>query len=486
MLKTRIPLLQKLPWPLAGVAIAAFVASIAAAGAARADSDGISKTGQTTVAAQPVTCTFTEGTPTTNTSSFSFDISWVDAPDRAYFLADRSHGAPSSNNQAGVLSGATTGDVLFIDLNNPTTATPLTPPANDPFAGIRCDANGKFGGTNAAGRNEITGPNGVFTVNHTEAWVGDGPSYFNPGQTNTAADYATDPCDSSVRVFDLISRQQTDHINLGGCFRTDEGAFDPADQVAVFANPSEQPLAGNPNAKPLNNAPFITLISTKPVAVGQHHKILKQIDFDGTHGTMNADGGIEQAVYSRDTGLFYIAVPGNSANPTGGYVAVVDPRHDGDNDGDDNIRVVRNFAVSNCSPNGAALGPNKELLLGCSGGPEQVIDIRDGHVIKVLTGTTGGCDEVAYNAGDNSFYGACTDSNTPPFDNIDVSDANHPAFDAAIKVGATGAHSIASDPVTATEWDPMFGGACGAGVACVATYGSTGGDDPARMASNGH
>ena len=83
---------------------------------------------------------------------------------------------------------------------------------------MRRDANGNFGDTNWAGRNEITGPNGVFTVNHTEAWAGDAPSYFNPGQTNSASDYASDRCGSSVRV-DLISRQQTDHINVGGCFR---------------------------------------------------------------------------------------------------------------------------------------------------------------------------------------------------------------------------------------------------------------------------
>jgi hypothetical protein len=30
----------------------------------------------------------------------------------------------------------------------------------------------------------------------------------------------------------------------------------------------------------------------------------------------------------------------------------------------------------------------------------------------------------------------------------------------------------------------MFGGACGAGVACVVVYGSTGGDDPSKFAQN--
>jgi hypothetical protein len=477
------------------VALGLAIASLAFVGVARADNDGISKLSQTTVTKQPITCTFTEGAPTTNTTNFSFDISWVDPNDRAYFLADRSHGAPSTDTEGGTLSGATTGDVLYIDINNPTTATPLIPPANDPFAGVRCDANANFGGSNSAGRNEITGPNGVFTVNNTEAWVGDAPSYFTPGQTNSASDYASDPCNSSVRVFNLISRQQTDHINVGGCFRTDEGAFDPVDQVAIFANPSEQSSVQgiNHNATGVDHSPFVTLISTQPVAAGQHHKILAQINFDGTNGTVLADEGIEQAAYSQETGMFYVAIPGTSTNPSG-YVAVVDPRHGGNGDGsDDNnghgnsIHVVDNFKLTNnCAPNGAAMGPGTELFLACSAGPEQVIDARNGHLIAVLTGTTGGCDEGYYNAGDNSFYGACTDSNANRFDNLDISDAQPPKFDAAINVGAGGAHSVAADSVTVTEWMPMFGGACGAGVPCVAVYGSSGGDDPGAQVAENH
>jgi hypothetical protein len=448
---------------VARAAAGALIASVALIGTARADTDGIAKLGQVTVPAISMNCG-TSFTPT----SFSFDISWIDPFVRAYLLADRTHG------------GASNGDVLMIDLSTSTHAvTALTPPASDPFAGIRCDANANFGGTTAAGRNEITGPNGVFTVNHVEAWVGDGPSPFAlAGQTNTAADYVNDKCDSSVRVFNIITGQQTDHINVGGCFRTDEGAFDPEDQVALFANPSDQPLSGNANAKALNNAGFITLISTVPVGPGDHHKILKQINFDGTHGTVKADLGIEQAVYSHKTGMFYIAIPGTSTNPNG-YVAVVDPRGDADD-----IRVVTNFALSgNCAPNGAALGPDDELYLGCSAAAQQVMDIRSGHLIKSLTGTAGGCDEVAFNAGDDHFVGACTDTNTaPPADNLDISDADPAMLDAQINTGAPGAHSITADPVTVTDWMPMFQGACGTGTACVAIYGSSGGDDKSVFA----
>ncbi|MGH9809603.1 MAG: hypothetical protein ACRD9W_20515, partial [Terriglobia bacterium] len=245
---------------LAPIAIGALLLS-AATISAKADTDNITKTSTVPVDAHSMVGAVGTGcTPT----SFSFDISWVDPFDHVYLLADRTHGR-------NINAQTSDGDILMIDIGSVKVAspnslnqgtTPLTPPANDPFAGILCDQNAAFGGSAAAGRNEITGPNGVFTVNHIEAWAGDGPSRFTFTQTNTAADYKNDPCDSSVRVFNLATGQQTDHINIGGCFRTDEGAFDPADQLALFANPSEQPLPGNGNAHALNASPFITLIST--------------------------------------------------------------------------------------------------------------------------------------------------------------------------------------------------------------------------------
>jgi hypothetical protein len=444
------------------LAAGAALFAVATAGFARADSDGIYKINQVNVAANPITCNFS----TPNSSFFSFDISWIDANDRIYLLADRSHGDPSSNTQGGLLSGGTTGDILMIDINTHKVSA-LKPPASDPFAGVRCDANAAFGGSTAAGRNELTGPNGVFTVNGVEAWAGDGPSYFNPGQTNSASDYASDPCNSSVRVFSLITHQQTDHINIHGCFRTDEGAFDAKDQIALFANPSELPITSPHFDASLNSSPFISLISTKPVAPGNSHPILAQINFDGTNGTVNADGGIEQAVWSRKTGMFYIAVPGNSANPTAGWITVVDPAQ---------MKVIANYGTPNCSPHGLAVGLAGNLYLGCNAGPQEVMDPNTGSILAVLTGTTGGCDEVAYNAGDKHYVGACTDTHAP-IDNVDISDAKGMVFDTAINTGAAGAHSIAADPVTATDWDPMYQGACGTGKACVAIYGSTNGDD---------
>ena len=495
-----------------GAAVASF-AMLGAATAADVDSnpaDGIINSGKVTIAGHPgnlVTCSsvVVAGAPWTP-SSFSFDISWVDPFVRAYFLADRSHGGFTGTTPDPTKAG---GDVLMLDLNNLTPAgiSFMTPPSTDPMAGIACDQNTAFGGTAGVGRNEITGPNGAFTVNHAEVWVGDGPSQFQPGQgdgtvtmsaagtcgvagvtctyTGTASDYNSDLCNSSVRVFDISSRQQTDHINVGGCFRTDEGAFDPVDQIAVFANPSEQPgiLHG---VHPLNDSAFLTFISTRPTAPGVHHAILAQINFDGTHGTVHADGGIEQAAYNRNTGLFYVAISGISSAPNNGYVAVIDPTNP------NNIHVKHIIPVMNCSPNGAVFGPDNELLLGCSGGPEQVLNVIDGHVTKrtSIASTSGGCDEVAYNAGDNHFLGACTDSNADSSDNLDISDADPISFDQAIDTNTKGAHSVAADPITVTDFVPAAAGTganpnglCGAAGPCILLFNSTGGDDPGERAT---
>lgn len=424
---------------------------------------------QTTVATGNHAIVCSPGTAQANTTGFSFDISWIDSNAGVYLLADRSHGNAAATPDP--QTGHTSGDLLEIDISTHA-VTPLLPPANDPMAGVRCDANANFGGSTAVGRNEITGPNGVFTVNSTEAWAGDGPSEFAlAGQTDTAADYVNDPCDSSVRVFNLKTSQQTDHINLGGCFRTDEGAFDPVDQLALFANPSEQPLSGNHNASGLNRSPFISIISTDPVKPGQHHKIVKQINYDGHNGTVAANGGIEQSVYVPDTGMFYIAIPGDVAHPNDGWISVVDPGQHGSHD----IKVVQNISTPGCNPHGLALGIDAELFLGCNSGPERVMDARTGEILQVVSQTRGGCDEVYFNAGDNHFVGACATSTAGLF-GMDQVDAQPIGFDQTIST-APGAHSIAADRTSATDWVPAFGGVCTANTACVAIFGGAAEDE---------
>jgi hypothetical protein len=469
---------------------------------ARADNDSYTKVTQVNVASTPYTCTFHSGNTTFTTSSpFTFDISWVDEARGQYLLADSSHGNPSSNTEGGMLANATTGDVLVINTSDPAAGyTTLVPPRDDPMAGHRCDQNASFGGVlsgppgHQSDRNELSGPNGLYTVNDTQVWVGDGPSYFTPGQTNSASDYRNDPCDSSVRVFSLITKEQIAHIDVHGCFRTDEGAFDAVDQVALFANPSEQSSVRNidRHAQNVDRAPFITLISA--IQNGDEgrsewdggsgrsdFRILTQIDFDGSNGTVNATGGIEQAVYSRQTGLFYISIPANAQSGPGadGYVATVDARSGA------SFGTVATYALQSGScpggPTGAALGPNHELLLGCGGGGgEVVVDVSNIAASTasptILADGATSCDEVAYDAGSGHFGGACMSNTAPPgtFDLL-VNDAHTGQFDVQL-AGASGAHSVAADSTNAQFWMPMYQGACGTGIACVAVYSGDGSD----------
>jgi hypothetical protein len=49
----------------------------------------------------------------------------------------------------------------------------------------------------------------------------------------------------------------------------------------------------------LNTSPFISLITTIPVKPGDSHEIVKQISFNGTHGTVIADGDVAEENYGR-------------------------------------------------------------------------------------------------------------------------------------------------------------------------------------------
>jgi hypothetical protein len=167
-------------------------------------------------------------------------------------------------------------------------------------------------------------------------------------------------------------------------------------------------------------------------------------------------------VYSPKTGLFYIAVPQNGPNDTGGVVAVVDPRGDSAA-----MQVVSLIPLQGCGPNGAALGPGYELYLGCTSGSipgSQIIDIRDGSLIARFS-QAAGCDQVNYNSGDNHFLGDCG--------GLAIIDADPPSFDQKI-VGAAHA-GTAADPVTNQVYAAVTanGAPCGGTTnnGCIAIYG---------------
>jgi len=159
--------------------------------------------------------------------------------------------------------------------------------------------------------------------------------------------------------------------------------------------------------------------------------------------------------------------------------------------------------LSDCGPNGATVGPNDNLLLGCT--PQNNPSNTTTLVINATTKNTAtvngitGSDEVWFNSGDSRYSlgasRACGTAGTCP-------DATHPGFAALGVVDATsvliekipqssGSHSVAADskrnkifvpqsaPAAAVgaggDITPVGAGICGTandrtGTGCVAVY----------------
>ncbi|MBV8457203.1 MAG: hypothetical protein JO122_11380 [Acetobacteraceae bacterium] len=263
----------------------------------------------------------------------------------------------------------------------------------------------------------ISGPNGVVVVDHKEVWAGDG--------------------DSTVKVIDIATFQITDSISTNGKFRADEVSYDPVDHILAAANNADTP-------------PFLTFIDTNT------HAVLKQIVFDGTNGTPNALGGLEQSQYSPKTGLFYISVPQIGSDTTLGGLTAIDPH---------TFQVVSTFPVSYCTPAGLALGPKKQALLGCSASfgtapnvltQSVVISLVNGNILANIT-QVGGSDEVWFDPGSGHYYlGARNNEDSsgtivPVLGTIDavsnVADANTPT--------SVSAHSVAADRISLHVFVPI-------------------------------
>jgi hypothetical protein len=259
-----------------------------------------------------------------------------------------------------------------------------------------------------AANNSLSGPDGVVVVGSSEVWAGDG--------------------DSTVKVIDLKSFQVVDTISTGGKFRCDEMAWDSADHILGVANNADDP-------------PFISMINTDT------HKVVGKIVFDGTNGTPNATNGLEQPQWSQKTGMFYVSVPqvgsGDTAN---GGVAVIDPA---------SMSVVKTFPAYNCSPAGLTLGPDHQMLLGCSASfgtkpnvltQSLVMDIRNGTVVAQIP-QVGGSDQVWYDKATHHYYlGARSnqDTNGVTVPVLGTIDAKSNAWDGNVKT-STSAHSVAAD-----------------------------------------
>jgi len=381
----------------------------------------------------------------------AFDISWVDASRRRYYLADRSN--------AGV-------DVVDTRTNQ--------------FV-RRLQAG--FAGADPRG-NDFSGPNGVVVIHTTdslekdrdsdgdergsrarvdELWAGDGPQVLNPGEA----------AQSSVKVFDLSSNPPVlvATVPTGGERRSDEIAFDSRDHLIAVVNNADDP-------------PFLSLISTTPP-----RKVKAKITFaPGNPGfpfKNTVTGGLEQPLWVERTGRLYVSVPELDGDSTKGAVAQIDPV--GSNGSGPTVTAL--FPVSDCSPAGLTLGPGLRILVGCADPSRSIIlDAKTGAVLKTIL-DVGGSDEVWFNPGDEHYYLAAR--NDPSGPSLGIIDAGKNAFIAKVPT-AFNAHSLAADqrnnhvfvpltPPRAGKTDPdpcvSFGGASFAGRGCIGVYWSPVGED---------
>src|SRR5712691_7508021 len=296
----------------------------------------------------------------------SYDISWVNPHRGEYYLADRSN--------AGV-------DV--IDTKSLTFIRTI-----GGFVGAKLRANGTV-------NNDISGPDGVVTHGRW-LYAGDG--------------------DSTLKVIDLDAPDATaikQTLSTGGATRVDEMALTGDGETLLTANNAEDPPYGDLFA-----------------ANGDRHTsavvLLTKVLIDNAIVPAGFGLSIEQPAWDPTTKRFYVSVPVIANNPAGcnfgqltgspitcdGGLLVVDPATVsggtaviGAFNPATNTGVVPLHA---CGPNGATVGPNSNLLLGCT--PANNPSNASTLVINAATknfaniGNITGSDEVWFNKGDGRYY----------------------------------------------------------------------------------
>jgi hypothetical protein len=265
-----------------------------------------------------------------------FDISWVDSKQGRYYLANRGNAA----------------------------AVPPVKPNIPVIDTERDELIDQIFLSNA--------PNGVVAIHRTGNGQGEpGAGTLVLGTTPNAGE------SSKVLFIDLdhphappFAVDTGGHVGCAPACRADELAYDPGDHIILVANDRKQDL-------------FVTFISTEnsPHVVGK-------IFYDGsTPGNPVSTGGIEQPVWDKKAGSFYLAIPSTVAHPKG-EVDEIDPVA---------MRITRVFPTS-CGPAGLALIPGERLMTSCG----DVLDIATGTRVTTVAGV--GADEIWFNSGDERVY----------------------------------------------------------------------------------
>src|SRR5207244_13175425 len=176
--------------------------------------------------------------------------------------------------------------------------------------------------------------------------------------------------------------------------------------------------------------------------------VVGKIFYNGsTPGNPVSTGGIEQPVWDKLTGRFYLAIPSTVAHPNG-EVDEIDPNAmpaPGADFGQGGITRIIPTSLS-ChtppknGPAGLALIPNQRLMASCG----DVLDIKTGGFVTNVPVVT--ADEIWFNSGDERVYFGHNPAYVVDAETyqqiLDPSNPNGPP----IPAGPT--HSIAADRAT--------------------------------------
>jgi hypothetical protein len=315
----------------------------------------------------------------------SFDISWVN-PDRGeYYLADRSNSGIDVINTHSLKWKRTIGGFVGVVLNSAHTAVD----------------------------NNHSGPDGV--VSHGRwLYAGDG--------------------NSTLKVIDLDAPPAAAikaSISTGGTTRVDEMALTTDGRILIAANNAEDP-------------PFATLFRANGDEDEDHTKILAHITVDPAIIPTGFGLSLEQPSWDPRTKRFFTSIPVIANNPAGcnygqltgpitcdGGVLVTDEDAIEDSFHGTVVNVVQGafnastntgvVPLHKCGPNGSSVGPDDNILLGCTpqNNPSDVIQLVINAMSKAQTPILNitGSDEVWFNKGDGRYYTGssrdCTVPNTP-------------------------------------------------------------------------
>ncbi|HEX3499690.1 MAG TPA: hypothetical protein VHT04_10240, partial [Stellaceae bacterium] len=140
-----------------------------------------------------------------------------------------------------------------------------------------------------------------------------------------------------------------------------------------------------------------------------------------------------------------------------GGVAVIDPR---------NGKLVKILPVDNCHPAGLAVGPNNNLLLGCTADGKEmppiitIVNAKTGKVVKNVA-DIGGADMVTYNPTTGQYYTGSR--NMPGGPVLGVIDAKTNTLVQKIALKGGNPHSVAVNHANNHVFVPQStkGGGCG-------------------------